>query len=136
MDEHLDRQYLEVELYEKIVVRERRRKAVFITLTFTIFLFLCGIPVYNERFPKWESLKAARKIAVEIEKLKTESLQLKKPLLLSILETGQLRVEQVSHCSSASAEVPKSEGLLHEESWTDSNRNIALMSDVDAKKSI
>jgi len=134
MDEHLERQYLEVELYEKIMVRERRRKVLLITAALILFLFLCGIPVYNERFPKWESLSAARKIGVEIEELKTESLHLKKPLLLSLLETGQMRVEQVAHCGASASDVPVVEGLLHESSWTNSQSDIALMNDLEAKK--
>lgn len=37
MDEHLERQYLEVELYEKIVVRERRRKGLLISAALLLF---------------------------------------------------------------------------------------------------
>lgn len=138
MDEHLDqherneRQYLEVELYEKILVRERRKKALLITLALTIFLFLCGIPVYNERLPKWKSLKAARKIAVQIEQMKTQSLHMKKPLKLTIIENGQLKIEQVSDCTSAAADVPGEK--FREDSWTTESDEVSLLSEVDAKK--
>ena len=127
MDEHLERQYLEVELYEKIVVRERRRKAVLITLAFCIFSFLCAMPVYSERKPKWESLSAAKNIAIEIEKLKTESLHLMKPLQLTVLDNGQLKVERVLACNVSKGEVRKVEELLHEENWINSNNEIALL---------
>ena len=134
MDEHLERQYLEVELYEKIVVRERRRKAILISLASMIFLFLCAIPVYNERFPKWESLKAARNIAVEIQRIKTESLNLKKPLLLSVLENGMIKVERVSSCNIAPGQTPIAEEQLYEKNWINSNEAITLLSETDAKK--
>jgi len=130
MDEHLERQYLEVELYEKILIRERRRKAILITLSFCLFLFLCGIPVYNERKLKWESLSAAKDVAIEIEKLKTESLHLKKPLLLSVLDNGQVKVEQVSNCNASLGEALQVEEKLHDETWSNSDNEIALM---DAK---
>lgn len=134
MDEHLERQYLEVELYEKIMVRERRRKAILISMAFILFLFLCGIPVYNERFPKWESLKAAREIAVEIESLKTESLHLKKPLQLSVLENGQFKIEIVSHCKSSSSDEITAEQVPADKSWKDSSTEVALLGEADAKK--
>ena len=134
MDEHLERQYLEVELYEKILVRERRRNGILITLTFLLFMFLSGIPVYKERFPKWQSLQAARKIAVAIEKLKTESIQLKKPLQLSLLENGQMKVEQLSSCSAAIGSTPVAEGLLYEKIWTHAQNDMALMNEVESKK--
>ncbi len=134
MDEHLERQYLEVELYEKIIVRERRRKAILICLAFSLFLFLCGIPVYNERLPKWESLKAARKIAVEIERLKTESLHLKKPLQLSILDGGLLKVEQVSGCGIPSDELATAQELISEKKWARADGGVALLSEADAKR--
>lgn len=134
MDEHLDRKYLEVELYEKNLVRERRKKLILISLAFTVFLFLCGMPVFNERLPKWESLKAARKIAVEIEKLKTESLQLKKPLLLSVLDNGQVKVEEVGNCGVGSGESFAIKEKLHEVNWMDPADEIGLLNQVDAKK--
>jgi hypothetical protein len=134
MDEHLERQYLEVELYEKIVVRERRKKIILIVLAFSIFLFLSGIPVYQERFPKWDSLRAAKNIAVELEKVKTAALKLKKPLQFSVLENGKIKIEQVSNCNPVATGSRVVEETLPEKSWMHSTSKVTLMQEIDAKK--
>lgn len=134
MDEHLERPYLEDELYEKVVVRERRRKGLLITLAFILFLFLCGIPVYNERFPKWESLRAAKNIAVEIEKMKTESLHLKKPLQISVQENGQIKVEAVADCVSGSTGSNQDGGQLYGKNWKHPESAVTILAGDEAKK--
>lgn len=134
MDEHLERQYLEVELYEKIIVRERRKKIILVVLAFAVFLFLSGIPVYQERFPKWDSLRAAKNIAVELEKLKTESLRLKKPLQFTVMDNGKIRIEQVSSCNPTAAGTRAVEVVLQEKNWVHADSKVMLMKELDAKK--
>jgi hypothetical protein len=134
MDEHLDRKYLEVELYEKVIVREKRRKWTLISIALALFLFLCGIPIYKERLPKWESLKAARQIAVEIEKLKTDSIQMKKPLQLHVLEGGRIEVRQVSNCETSNEELSNAENKHRDTTWSNANGEMAIIDAVEAKK--
>lgn len=134
MDEHLERQYLDVELYEKTTVRERRKKGILISSAFILFLFLCAIPVYREQLPKWQSLQAARMIGVEIEKIKTEALHLKKPLQISILSDGLLKVEVVSHCRASPADVNSVTQVLREYRWTDEEEGISLLNAEGAKE--
>jgi len=131
MDEHLERNYLEVELHEKIVVRERRRRAVLVGISLVLFLVLCGVPVFNERLPKWESLKAARILAVEIEKLKTESLRLKKPLRMSVSASGQVEVVQVHSCDGNAESTP--EEKVYSRNWHESADTLSLMGESEAK---
>lgn len=137
MDERLDdRNFLEGELHEKIVVRERRRKRILVSLALVLFLFLSGIPVYQERLLKWQSLEAARRIAVEIEKLKTESIQLKKPLKMSLLANGELQIEAVTDCEAASAavSVPVQTEKLHVKNWRDVEEQLSILPVEEAKK--
>jgi hypothetical protein len=129
MDERLDdRNFLEGELHEKIIIRERRRKRILVSLALVLFLFLSGIPVYQERLLKWQSLEAARRIAVEIEKLKTESIQLKKPLKLTLMADGELKVEVLSDCGSAQTE------KLYNKKWRDEGEQLSILSVDEAKK--
>ena len=134
MDEHLDRNFLEVELHEKIVVRERRKKALIIGISAVLFLFFCGIPVYNEQLPKWEGLEAARKLGVEIEKLKTESIRLKKPLFMKIQANGTLEVIKVSECSAKAEENDQSVEKIYSRNWHDSPDKLSILDPLEAKK--
>jgi len=59
---------------------------------------------------------------------------MKKPLLLSLLETGEMKVEQVAHCAATASEVPVVEGFVREKKWTNHRVEIALMNEVEAKK--
>ncbi len=134
MGEPLERQYLEVELYEIIQKRERRRKLILILLSLSVFLFLCGIPVYKERFPKWQSLRAARKISIEIEMLKTEAIRLKKPLLLTLADNGGLKIEQVNHCQNSGSEPRKVEEVLQSRQWDNADGEVSLLDEAESKK--
>lgn len=133
MDEHLERNYLEVELHEKVVVRERRRKGILIGIALVLFLFLCGVPVFNERLPKWESLQAARTLAIELEKLKTESLRLKKPLRMSVSAAGQLEVVQVQGCEASADGTQVAEEKVYSRNWHQSTDALSLMGESEAK---
>jgi hypothetical protein len=134
MDEYIDRNHLEIELYEKIVVRERRRKLLIVSVALLIFLVLCGVPIFQERLPKWESLKAARQLAVEIEKLKTEALSLKKPLLMKITDSGELVVDQVKSCEVLSDSTAHGSERVYSRMWHESPKSLTLLSESDAKK--
>ena len=134
MDEHLERNFLEVELHEKIVVRERRRKAVLIGIAMILFFFVCGIPVFNERLPKWKSLKAARALAVEAEKMKTEAIRLKKALELKVLADGHLEIQSVVDCESKTPQSIGSQESTITKNWHEESENLTVMDQQTAKK--
>lgn len=58
------------ELWEKIEVKLRRRRNLWILLTAVVFLGLSSIPILVLRWPKWTSLRAARHIGEKVNELK------------------------------------------------------------------
>jgi hypothetical protein len=99
--ERLDEEWRTFELYEKVRLREHRKRLLFFVTTLLVFLSLCAVPVVDERLPKWKSLSAARHLSIEIEKLKTLAIKTKKPAKLSFLENGEYKVETLEHCEDA-----------------------------------
>jgi len=136
MDERLDRNFLEGELHEKIIVRERRRRRILIGVTLTLFLVLSAVPVYQERLPKWEGLDAARRLAVEIERLKTDAIRLKKPLKLTLSESGEVRVDVVNDCEAGAPAGPETAGAepLRTENWKSGNNTLSMLPVEQARK--
>jgi hypothetical protein len=110
MDQPLEEEWRNFELYEKIRIRERRQR--FWTIGFAIMLFfgLCSIPVIRERMPKWQSLQAANEVSLELEHMKTRAIQEKRAAVMSFTEAGGFRVEFVTDCSSKSSPALEKEG--------------------------
>lgn len=134
MDEHLEKGYLDEELYEKQVVRQRKRKAILISSALSVFLVLCGLPVVQERMPKWKSLRAAREIAHEIQQVKTHAIREKKPVLLTVFEGGTLKMERVDSCKPDSMGVYSGSELLREGVWNHADRELTLLGPLEAKQ--
>jgi hypothetical protein len=134
MDEYLDRGFLEGELHEKIVIRQRRRRRILVSVAFLLFLFLCSIPVYQERLLKWQCLGAARKIAEAIGQMKTESIRLKKPLVLKLTAEGAMDVFAVSSCETEGEAEAATAEKLKSLSWGNGASNLAMMPVEEARK--
>lgn len=94
----IEQQWRTFELYEKIRIRQRRKRLLVIVSTVVLFLGLCSVPVIEDRLPKWKSLEVAQELSIEIEKMKTLSIQEKKPVQLILGANGELRVEVVDSC--------------------------------------
>jgi hypothetical protein len=60
------------ELWEKVEVKLRRRKALWIAGTVLVFLGLSSVPILVDRWPKWTALSANRKLAQQMSLLKAE----------------------------------------------------------------
>lgn len=131
-DSPVEERFLDVELEEKVVIRERRKKILLIILSFILFFVLCSFPVYEERLPKWESLAAARLIAVEVEKMKTESIQSQKPVQLTVFQNGKLIVETVSKCGDSLSSVGLK--VIREVQWKPENRALSILIPEKAKE--
>lgn len=58
------------ELWEKIEVKLKRRKKLWIAGTVLVFLGLSSVPILISRWPKWTSLKAVRKLGEKIGEAK------------------------------------------------------------------
>ncbi len=117
------------ELYEKVRVRENRKRFILISLAILTFLGLCSVPVFEERMPKWRSLQAASQISVLLEKLKTLSIQEKKPVRLRFLDKGQYVVEVLTQCNSETALRIAKEGT-----WSDADGALKVLDGFEAKK--
>lgn len=110
MDESLTQDWRSFELYEKVRIRERRKKALWISAAMLVFFGLCSIPVVKNRYPKWESLKQARVLAVQLEKAKTFSIQNKKAVRVVFSTPGEIEIRETAHCKVEGADLPTAPG--------------------------
>jgi hypothetical protein len=58
------------ELWEKIEIKLKRRRNLWIAATILVFLMLSSIPILIDRWPKWTSLRATRRLGEQINELK------------------------------------------------------------------
>lgn len=127
MAERLEDEWRTFELYEKIRLRERRKKFLVSALALILFFTLCAVPVVKERSPKWRSLRAAQRLSIEIEKLKTLSIQEKKPAKITFLENGSMKIEVLNVCTDASGR------LVEQKEWKHEEGTLKVLSVADAK---
>ena len=129
MDESINEEWKTFELYEKIRVKTRRKRFWISALTFAVFLGLCAVPVVDEQMPKWKSLEVARHLAVEIEQLKTLSIQRKQIIRMTFLDTGEMKIEVVSKCRD-----PIDSGtLLIQKKWISDASEMKVMHLMEAQ---
>lgn len=128
MGEPLDEEWKTFELYEKIRLRQRRKRFWITTLTFVAFLGLCSVPVVEEQMPKWKSLQLAQRLAVEIEKLKTLSIQRKQPIRMTFLDNGEMKIELLKECQD-----PADSGtLLIQKKWISDPAELKVLHSQEA----
>lgn len=98
-----------VELWEKVEVRLRRRRWLWIIGTAAVFLSLSSVPIVLDRLPRWKALAASRRLAEQLDSIKKEAGFAKHPFRIRFIQPGTLRfsVEQVEQCSLA----PGAEGV-------------------------
>lgn len=129
MGEPLNEEWKTFELYEKIRLRQRRKRFWISTLTFLLFLVLCAVPVVDEQMPKWKSLQLAQRLAVEIEKLKTLAIQRKQPIRMSFLDTGEMKIELVKQCQD-----PADAGtVLVQKKWISDPAELKVLHNAEAQ---
>lgn len=95
------------ELWEKVEVRLRRIRRLWISGAVLVFLLISSIPIVQEQRPKWMALAASRALADEVNRLKRDASIEHLPHRIRFAEDGSLRfiVEKMETCSS---EVPLS----------------------------
>ena len=125
----LEEEWRNFELYEKVRIREHRKRFILIFLAILVFFGLCSKPVIEERLPKWRSLRAAQVLSVEIERLKTLAIQEKKSIRLKFLEGGRFQLELLADCQSQVILKVLSAG-----SWPDGEGAFKLLSESESKK--
>jgi hypothetical protein len=129
MDRPLEEEWRNFELYEKVRIREHRKRFLLVALTTFLFFGLCSVPVFEERLPKWKSLQAAQRLSVELEKLKTLSIHERKPVRIRFLENGKFQLEMLAQCQSTEVLRVAVEG-----NWPDSQGELKILSTEEAQK--
>jgi len=61
------------ELWEKVEHRLKKRKWLWIGLTVVLFLVLSAVPILIDKWPKWMTATATRRLAQEINKVKRDA---------------------------------------------------------------
>jgi hypothetical protein len=113
MAESLEDEWRNFELYEKVRIREHKKRFWTIALAITVFIGLCSVPVVEQRLPKWRGLRAARALSLVIEHLKTSAIREKKPLRIRFTDDGRYRIELVNGCKD-----PAPVRVVEEADWS------------------
>jgi len=105
------------ELWEKVEVRLRRQKRLWILATAVMFLSLSAVPIVMDRWPKWTSRAMTRKLAQEINHIKWEAIADRAAYRLRFVGEGHLDfiVEKLAQCSSPAGEIKRTGRLGSEE---------------------
>ncbi len=77
------------ELWEKLEVREKRRRKIWIAITALVFLGLSSIPVISDQGPRWQAKRASRKTAELIVEMTTVSARERKARRLRFVSGGE-----------------------------------------------
>jgi hypothetical protein len=102
------------ELWEKIELRLRRRKRLWIFGTVLLFIMLSAVPIVRDRLPKWTTETAARRLAQEVNRIKRDANIDRSAYRIRFNESGSLsyQVERVKSCAEAKGVVLRTEALL------------------------
>jgi hypothetical protein len=120
------------ELWEKLELKLRRRKLIWISATLLVFLALSSVPIIIDRAPKWTAMSVARHLAQVINGMKSEASLKHQPYRISFAADGNLdyRIERVKGCAA-----PDGPELIHTGSLDPggSSGPFALLSPEQAK---
>ncbi|MBI2711957.1 MAG: hypothetical protein HYX41_03690 [Bdellovibrio sp.] len=91
------------ELWEKVEIRLRRNRRVWIAATVILFLALSAVPIVMDRWPKWASRSLARQLALEINRVKKEAAVSRSPFkfVITDLERLEFAVGPVISCANS-----------------------------------
>jgi hypothetical protein len=101
------------ELWEKVEVRLRRRRRIWIGAAVAVYVALSSIPIFMERAPKWRSLALARRLGQEINSIKRAATVEQRAFRIRFKGEGSLdyRIESSPSCSSTQSTLVR-EGTL------------------------
>jgi hypothetical protein len=88
------------ELWEKLELRLRRRKLLWISATVVVFLALSSVPIILDRAPKWTAMSLSRRLAQLINGMKTEASVRHSPHRIRFAAGGALdyEIEKIASC--------------------------------------
>jgi hypothetical protein len=108
------------ELWEKLEVKLRRRKSVWIGAAVLLFFMLSSVPILIEHWPKWTALGANRRLSQQINRLKTMAGQPSDldhrafRLHFSADHRLSYSIEQLTSCADASGQPMESGNLVRD----------------------
>jgi hypothetical protein len=102
------------ELWEKVEIRLRRRKWLWILGTAVLFVSLSSIPIVIDRRPKWRTLSVARQLAQEINHMKRDASVAHQAHWLRFAANGNFdfRVERGASCQPGAPATLVREGIV------------------------
>lgn len=109
------------ELWERLEIKQRHRKWLWIGVTIVLFFGLSAVPVVMEKWPKWRSVRATRELAQVLNQLKRKASVEQSALRLRFQSSRGLdyQIEKISDCKSNSAGQAYSSGHLLSEGEKD-----------------
>ena len=101
------------ELWEKVELREIRKRRFWILSTILMFLVLSAIPICIERLPNWVARSLTRQLAQEVNHLKMEASVARMPYRLKFTDSAGLNytVEKISDCRFPKGEIVRTRSL-------------------------
>jgi hypothetical protein len=101
------------ELWEKLELRHKRRRLLWIFGTIALFLVLSSVPILIDRTPKWTAMSISRRLAQLINGMKTQVGIRHQPFRIRFAADGSLNYEitRVSSCTAPDGEVVRSGSL-------------------------
>jgi hypothetical protein len=123
------------ELWEKLEVKLRRRKSVWIGAAILLFFLLSSVPILIEHWPKWVAMGANRKLSQQINRLKVmagkPSDQDHRAFRLRFSADHRLTysIEKLTNCSESSGQLIESGNIIRESRL----ENYALLSPEQGK---
>ncbi len=108
------------ELWEKVELRLRRNKILWMIATAFVSLTLCSVPIIMDRSWKWSTLAAARRLGQEINRIKREAGVNHAAYRIRFSEDGSLayRVERSSSCSDPGFTITRVGSLVSDSKLT------------------
>ncbi len=101
------------ELWEKVEIREKRKRQIWIFATFFLFFILSAIPVAVDQWPKWTTQHLVGKLAREINQMKRDASIARTAYRLRFVEDGKLKyeIEKLKSCSDTRGDLVRSVSL-------------------------
>ncbi|MCM0605233.1 MAG: hypothetical protein KA715_04025 [Xanthomonadaceae bacterium] len=104
-------QWQQVELFEQIQKRERRKRTLWIAFAVILFVAGASITVVKDRYVKWKSIRVARTLATQIQEMKTKSSQERTPYFIELVNDAEkglfLQQYPVKTCKTHTGKEPK-----------------------------
>ena len=115
------------ELWEKVELRFKRKRRIWILSTLIVFLALSAVPIVMDRWPKWTTRSLSRQLAQEINRIKKDAIIDQSAYRIRFLTEGNLGfvVEKLENCKSTKIE-PVRSGIFEKKMGSESYTWVSL----------